>query len=70
MFVQSGKLKSRDGLCDERLFIDQSDVMLQNGLTALHLAAKEGRYNVVFELLKRGADLNSTSKVRSAVYNL
>jgi len=37
--------------------------MLQNGLTALHLAAKEGRYNIVFELLKRGADLNATSKV-------
>lgn len=34
-----------------------------NGLNALHLASKEGHVNVVTELLRRGADVNSTTKV-------
>lgn len=36
---------------------------LQNGLNALHLAAKEGHVNVVTELIKRGANVNAATKV-------
>lgn len=37
---------------------------LQNGLTALHLAAKEGHLDVVNQLVQLGADINACSKVR------
>ncbi|CAG2183783.1 unnamed protein product, partial [Oppiella nova] len=36
-----------------------------NGLNALHLASKEGHVSVVTELLKRGANVNAATKVRS-----
>jgi ankyrin repeat protein len=36
---------------------------LQNGLNALHLAAKEGHIDVVNELLKRGALVDAATKV-------
>ena len=39
--------------------------MFQNGLNAVHLAAKEGHVNVVTELLKRGANVNGATKVDS-----
>lgn len=37
---------------------------LQNGLNALHLAAKEGHKDLVEELLERGAPVDSSTKVR------
>ena len=37
-------------------------LIFQNGLNALHLAAKEGHVEVVQELLKRGAGVNFTTK--------
>jgi len=37
----------------------------QNGLTALHLAAKEGRVSTVHILLSRGADILAATKVCS-----
>lgn len=36
---------------------------LQNGLNALHLAAKEGHKDLVEELLERGAHVDSSTKV-------
>lgn len=36
---------------------------LQNGLNALHLAAKEGHKDLVEELLERGAPVDSSTKV-------
>ncbi|XP_014870016.1 ankyrin-3-like isoform X2 [Poecilia latipinna] len=39
----------------------------QNGLNALHLAAKEGHVDLVQELLDRGASVDSSTKVR---YNI
>lgn len=38
-------------------------VSLQNGLNALHLAAKEGHKDLVEELLERGAPVDSSTKV-------
>lgn len=38
---------------------------LQNGLNALHLAAKEGHMDLVQELLDRGAAVDAATKVRS-----
>lgn len=35
----------------------------QNGLNAVHLAAKEGHVNVVTELLSRGANVDGATKV-------
>lgn len=35
-----------------------------NGLNALHLASKEGHVGVVTELLRRGAKVNTATKVR------
>ena len=35
----------------------------QNGLTALHLAAKEGHATIVHILLSRGADVLAATKV-------
>ena len=35
----------------------------QNGLNALHLAAKEGHMELVEELLDRGAGVDSATKV-------
>lgn len=35
----------------------------QNGLNALHLAAKEGHVDLVQELLERGASVDSATKV-------
>lgn len=40
---------------------------LQNGLNALHLAAKEGHKDLVEELLERGAPVDSSTKVRACV---
>lgn len=37
-------------------------VFLQNGLNALHLAAKDGHISVVEELLKRGATVDAATK--------
>lgn len=39
---------------------------LQNGLNALHLAAKEGHKDLVEELLDRGAPVDSSTKVAEA----
>lgn len=36
--------------------------MIQNGLNALHLAAKEGHVAVVKELLTRGAKIDAATK--------
>ena len=36
----------------------------QNGLAAIHLASKVGHANVVAELLRRGAPVDSLTKVR------
>ena len=44
--------------------------LLQNGLNALHLAAKEGHVNVVTELLKRGANIEAATKVRKLILQL
>jgi len=38
------------------------DFFLQNGLNALHLAAKEGHVGVVKELLSRGARIDAATK--------
>lgn len=38
---------------------------LQNGLNALHLAAKEGHTDLVEELLERGAPVDSSTKVHA-----
>lgn len=38
---------------------------LQNGLNALHLAAKEGHKDLVEELLERGANVDSSTKVHT-----
>ena len=35
----------------------------QNGLTALHLAAKEGHNEVVVQLLKRGINIDAITSV-------
>ena len=37
-------------------------LFFQNGLNALHLAAKEGHVQVVRELLERGAKIDSATK--------
>lgn len=37
-------------------------VCFQNGLNALHLASKDGHLEIVKELLKRGANVNSATK--------
>lgn len=38
-------------------------ISFQNGLNAVHLAAKEGHVNVVTELLSRGANVDGATKV-------
>lgn len=40
--------------------------MIQNGLNALHLASKEGHVEVVTELIKLGATVDASTKVRRA----
>lgn len=44
-------------------YIDLCLFSLQNGLNALHLAAKEGHKDLVEELLDRGAPVDSSTKV-------
>ncbi len=41
---------------------------LQNGLNALHLAAKEGHKDLVEELLERGAPVDSSTKVHAHIH--
>ena len=50
------------GLSDVRADL-YSLVFFQNGLNALHLAAKEGHVDLVQELLDRGAAVDSATKV-------
>lgn len=38
-------------------------LLFQNGLNALHLAAKEGHIAIVTELVKKGANVNAATKV-------
>lgn len=38
------------------------NLFLQNGLNALHLAAKDGHIAVVEELIKRGATVDAATK--------
>lgn len=38
------------------------NIYFQNGLNALHLASKDGHIEIVKELLKRGANVNSATK--------
>ena len=38
--------------------------IIQNGLTALHFASKEGHEDIVTELLVRGADVDALTEVR------
>ena len=45
-----------------RIHIYFSDSFYQNGLNALHLAAKEGHVSVVTELLSRGAKIDAATK--------
>lgn len=45
------------------LSLSPSCLCLQNGMNALHLAAKEGHTIVVAELLKHGAEVNSATNV-------
>ena len=45
-------------------------VFLQNGLNALHLAAKEGHVDLVQELLERGATVDSATKVGYLSFSL
>lgn len=58
--------------CFENLFcmrvLDSGLVFLslQNGLNALHLAAKEGHMDLVQELLDRGAAVDAATKVTSS----
>ena len=40
----------------------------QNGLNALHLAAKEGHAHIVSELLRRGALVDAATKVSPLHY--
>lgn len=42
-------------------------MFFQNGLNALHLAAKEGHKDLVEELLERGAPVDSSTKVHAFV---
>jgi ankyrin repeat protein len=46
-------------ICDDDTMI----YVLQSGLTALHLASKEGHVDIVVQLLKLGADNSAASKV-------
>lgn len=41
----------------------------QDGLTALHWAAREGRCKVLRLLIKRGADINARDNVSGLQYN-
>lgn len=50
------------GLSDVRADLSPL-VFFQNGLNALHLAAKEGHVDLVQELLDRGAAVDSATKV-------
>jgi hypothetical protein len=43
---------------------------VQNGLTALHWAAREGRCKILKLLIKRGSDINSRDNVSMAVDNV
>jgi len=45
------------------LLVDAACFLRQNGLTALHLAGKEGHAAVVHVLLSRGADVLAATKV-------
>ena len=43
-------------------------VVTQNGMSALMLAAKEGKTEVVVELVKAGANVDLQNRVRHAIY--
>uniref|UniRef100_T1H3N5 Uncharacterized protein n=1 Tax=Megaselia scalaris TaxID=36166 RepID=T1H3N5_MEGSC len=42
--------------------VKAANLLLENGLNALHLASKDGHIHVVEELLKRGAIVDSATK--------
>ena len=43
---------------------------LQNGLTPLHLCAQEDRVNVASVLIKNGAEIDATTKVKMIFYSI
>lgn len=47
---------------NEKYWIMRFTYFFQNGLNALHLASKDGHLEIVKELLKRGANVNSATK--------
>jgi len=55
LFVYFEEFYCRCGVCRWRE---------QNGLTALHLASKEGHINVIDELVRRGAAVDASTKVQ------
>jgi ankyrin repeat protein len=43
-------------------------LLLQDGETALHVAAFRGTYEVLEEILKNGADVNAENKVLDSLH--
>lgn len=64
MLILLGCFILRDCLvCNNHATVHLCSFSLQNGLNALHLAAKEGHTDLVEELLERGAPVDSSTKV-------
>jgi len=63
----NGTVEYADEQADRCRAVDDVCILLQNGYTALHIAAKKNQMDIVSTLVEHGARTSAQSRVRSCL---